>query len=814
MACDDPRRRPIEEKEKADQAHSKFKSAESDFASTLKLWHWWIKETENLSQRKARALCKTNYLSYSKMREWRDLEAQLRQIAKRINLDTNQDTGGDEAIRRALLSGLLSRIGVYDEEAREFRGARGIRFAIHPSSAICKNFKPATSPTQKLNSQLSTLNSIDKFSGKNFVFAAELVDTSRLFARQVAPINRDIIEKIAGPLCRHSYNSPEWDAQNGFVRAYEQVTLYGLVIVEKRRCDYTKVNPEVSRDIFIRRGIIDGTIANPPPALKNNFKIIQEMKRRADRLRKVELFDEDTLVAFFDANIPKGIASAHELRKWLYKAKGHELDAFRLKARDWLEEDDDTGGDFPGHITISGIKIPLSYKHSLNDEEDGITCTVKASEAHVLKDWHSEWLVPGAIGEKLSWMIAALPSRERRILSPVEDTVARLMTYLRPGETPLNEALSTALRDRFGVLVYSDAWDKIRFPAHFFVRYRIIDDTTRKTIALTRNLDEALSKIKETQKNAPETAHPQKSSPKDKTSQTCTKWDFGKIEEEKLVGEAGWQIHKYPGLTDNGDSVSIAEFTDKEKALQSHSAGITRLYLLNFGKKTQASIKFPRWQIDSAILLKNLNYTESKIAEDLIYSATMEAFVRDKAPIRTKEEFEKRVTDWQPLSEAIEKLMRLTQSIIPAAAEIITQLSSAFNLPEETKIAVKNQLDWLVFTGFIKNIPLSRLEHYPRYLESIRKRLEKARLSPSQDMERERKVQEYWMRYRNIISTKEMQRVNRKALVDYRWMIEEYRVSLFTQELRTPAPVSTKRLDLKWDMVISISQSRPPSAES
>lgn len=769
MACEDPRRRPVEEKAKADQAHAKFKSQASDFETILRMWNWWQAETKDLSQNKTRKLAAANYLSYTKMREWQEIVEQLTTFAKRLNLDLKGDKGGIEGLHRALLSGLLSRIGIFDTENRDYRGARGIRFLPFPGSALYKK------PPQ-------------------WIVAGELVDTSRLFARECAEINPEWLEPIAGSLCKHSYSHPEWDQQSGFVRASEQVTLYGLVIVASRRCDYSRIDPQMSRDIFIRRGIIDGAISNPTPLIKRNNLLLSEIKERAGKLRKPELFDEDALTAFFDSAIPSHICSAGALKKWLFKANQKEIDSFRLKAEDWLPAVDDTKGDFPDAIIIDGVRMTLSYKHSLDDDEDGITCTVRQSGAYALKEWRSDWLVPGAIREKISWMISCLPSAQRRILSPVEDVVSRLMTYLSPGELPLNEALSRAFYEHWGLRIMPDTWDKNRMPAHFTVRYRIIDDKTRRLIASGRNLEEVLAKVSSQKK--------QSNTPASRNIvndiQKHTAWDFPDLEPSVVTGEAGWQIRQYTALADEGDGVTIHTYTEAAKAESTHQAGITRLYVMAMGPKAKSTIRFRQWPLQAAYHLKKIGYDEAQIVSDTLFAIAGETFVRNKAPIYTKAEFEARADSLNP-SEARAELLTLIFDAITAAADRLQQLETNTKLAKETVEAIKNQLDWLIFPGFIKSIPLVRLRHYHRYLEAIRIRIERAMLSPSADIRREDEASAHWRRYRELVASKNLRHINIPALVEYRWMIEEYRVSLFAQELRTPFPISAKRLDAKWD---------------
>ena len=768
MACDDPRRRPIDEKEKADQAHAKFKAPESDFAVTLKMWRWWDDETRSISQNQARKLCKATYLSYPKMREWRDLAAQLEKLCERLGLETKSDKGDNAAIHRSLLSGLLGRIGVFDSERRDYRGARAIRFSIFPGSVLFKK------PPQ-------------------WIMAGELVDTSRLYARQAAVLDPEWIEPIAGDLCRHSYHSPEWDGEHGFVRATEQVTLYGLVIVQGRRCDYSRIDPVASRDIFIRHGLVGCDFPRPPPVVRDNANLIASIRRRAEKTRNPQLLDEDRLAAFFDSVVPRDICSADALRKWLRRATPAEAEAFCLKESDWMPKESGPSAAFPDTISIGRARMRLTYRHSLDDEEDGITCTVRKSDAAALREWRADWLVPGALPEKLAWMISCLPSAQRRILSPIEDTVSRLLTYLRPGEEPLKDAICRTVRDEWGIRIAPDAWDKIRMPVHFLVRFRVKDDANGRIIAAGRDLEEVLDRCG-LAKSTPSAANLATK------NQKHTRWDFGDLREVIEAGHAGWTIRQYPALKDEGDGVSIGLYTDPVKAGAVHAGGLARLFVLALGKEAKSLVRFRQLPIQTALYLRNSGYTDTALADDFLLAIASEAYVRDKPGIRTAADFNERLKSCYPrLAEAQGELSRMFFDIVTAAAERIRVAESDERLSAETAAAVKNQIAWLVFPGFLRHVPFDRLRHYRRYLEGVRIRLERARLSPSTDAEREAQVAPYWNRYRDAVTSQKPFQYNAAALSDYRWMVEEYRVSLFAQELRTPMPVSPKRLSALWE---------------
>ncbi|MBR4615491.1 MAG: DUF3418 domain-containing protein, partial [Kiritimatiellae bacterium] len=457
MSCDDPRRRPVDEKEKADQAHAQFREQGSDFLGTLKLWHWWDEQSKSLSQSKLRKLAQKTYLSYPKLREWRDLARHLTELSKRLGLDTENDNGGPDALHRSLLAGLLARIGHLDPESHDYRGAHGLRFALHPSSIIAKK-RP------------------------EWIVAGELVDTSRLFARNAASIDVRWIEPIAADVVKRSYREPEWDAASGFVRAIEQVTLYGLVIIPSRRRDFSRIDPATSRKIFILCGLVRCEFPRPSREVRENASVIGEMRRRAERMRRPELFDEDALVAHFDAAIPPGVVTARDLVHWLHAATDEEKARFRLDRRRWLPKVGVSSAAFPDSLRIGNARLSLSYRHSPDDSSsDGITCTVRKRDAAALALWNADWLVPGALPEKISFLLNSLPSALRRVLSPISDTVTIIAPLLHPDERTLADAVREVLKTHNGIAIPEGTWANIKYPPHLLVRYRVKDEDGNET---------------------------------------------------------------------------------------------------------------------------------------------------------------------------------------------------------------------------------------------------------------------------------------------------------------------------------------------
>ena len=788
MSCDDPRRRPVDEREKAMQAHAPFRVPGSDFLGTLKLWRWWTAETAALSQSKARALAKKTYLSYPKMREWRDLTHQLEQLCQRLKLDVTNDNGGADALHRALLTGLLGRLGTLDTETHDYRGAHGLRFAIHPSSVLAKR--------RKLQDEKQKANDKPKAGGKreqgaDWVMAGELVDTSRLFARNAATIDPRWIEPAAGVICRHHCHSPEWDPATGFVRATEQVTLYGLVIVPARRCDYSRFDLGKAREIFIRRGLIDGDIPHPPPPVRENNALLDALRKLAEKTRQPELFDEDRIFAHFDRVIPPEVASVPALRKWLHAKMPPQ---FRLRKNDWWPQASATSRDFPETIRIGDARMSLTYRHTPDNETtDGITCTVRKRDAAALRLWRTDWLVPGALPEKLLWMLSVLPSAQRRILSPLADTVAGLMLHLKPGEEPLEDAVRRTVYAQWGIRIAPDAWNAQRIPAHLRVRFRIKDDTTGNILADSRDLDEALSAAGITRSSRTTSAPMAKHAA----------WDFGPLAEKVSGGQAGWQLEHYPALHDEGDGVTLQLYADLATATRVHSAGVTRLYLLALGEKAHIPLRNRDLPPAAVLRLKMMDYATEQLTGDILAGAVKETFVRNLPPVRDKDEFERRLANGRNARiEAQVEIGRLAIDALATAEGVSRRLETDVSIPEETIQDISTQLIWLVCRGFPRYVPLARLRHFARYLKGMAVRLDRARNSPAADRERIMRFAPFWQRYADTVTGKAKGPFDPDLLNDYRWLLEEYRISLFAQELRTAEPVSPKRLDSLWSSIM------------
>ena len=785
MSCDNPKKRPLDEKDQADREHAKWRVKDSDFLGTLELWKWWNEKTSSMSATQLRKLATASYLSYPKMREWRELVFRLESLCRRLKLDTTSDNGGPDQFHRALLPSLLNKIGKLDRETNDFRGAHGIRFQIHPASALAKSFKPKTTRPERRHGKNGAAV---KDAPSEWVMAGELVDTSRLFARDAARIDQAWIEPAAGDLAKRSYYDPQWDAKCGFVRAKERVTLYGLVLVEGRRRDFSRIDPEVSRRLFVLHALVLGEFPNPPAIVKENRAILAELEKLAEQRRRRELFDIDRIAAHFEKTVPEGIVSAHELKKWLHTATARELKAFRLNRDEWLGALRTADGDYPELINIAGAKLRLEYRHSPDDpERDGITCTAMKSDAKALLLWRADWLVPGALAEKTAMILNSLPSSLRRALPGVSETLTLILPMLKPADESLKDAIRRVVYQRLAVRIPAEIMDAIKIPDHLRVRFKIRDDKTGKILAASRNLEEALEKAEVGQGECAV-----------KASTRHTSWDFGDMRDYSGSGKAGWNIRLYKAICDEGDGVTIKLFKTEDAADAEHARGVARLIALELSKRSKREFRPKGLSFPAAVYFKSISYSPEKLSDDLFMKAVRGAAVDGLEKVVDAECFARRVKErCAAINDAYAELTALVTNILEDAGAVSTAAESA-DLPDDIMKDIDTQLAWLVYRGFIASVPREKLELYPKYFKALRLRIGRAKLDRTGDRTKMARFEPYWTQYRDLATGTNVKNVDRAALAEYRWMLEDYRISLFAQEIKTSQRVSPERLSRLW----------------
>lgn len=795
LECDDPRRRPMDNQADADKCHAQFLTQNSDFSAMLRLWRWYREKNEKGSQSALRRLCKENYLSFPRMRDWSDLRDQLEHLCKTLKLDVTSTTGGEIGLHKALLAGLLANVGHRDPEMNDYRGTRTIRFSLFPGSGLVRikqkreEHPPRHMPrTAKGPPQLPT--------SRDWVIAGELVETSRLFARTAACIDPQWIEPLARAQCKYSYHSAQWDPVNGFVRVRERVTFYGLVLVESRVRDLSRINPVEARTIFIREGLIQGALPAPiPPVIHSNLNRISTLLTAEAKTRQHGmLFNPDLAFAFYDARIPPDICSAQALRTWLKTA---DSDVLLMRDSD-LPPARDLTLDFPDSILINGNRLQLTYRNAQGESDDGITCTVPAHLLNQVAAWRSDWLVPGMLDEKLRWMLNALPSKIRRLLLPYDETLAQCCARLHPGKSALTTAFAEAIYAVRGIRVPTEQWRDDALPDHLRMRFVVCNDADT-TLGSGRNID-ALAKLFG-QQHAPSTARDAQLQRWQRTG--ITHWDFGDLPAQIDVGKAGWPIIHYPALVDQTDSVALQLFAEAGQAATTHERGVCRLAALALGKESKRYFAAPSLPRDAQLYLTTLESTPAELGDEIGRCIFREVLIESRPVVRTAAVFAERLAAAKGLLHSVHLMRtRMVTAILQTASELTTLLSRT-TLLEVTHDDIEEQLAWLVFPSFAETIDTPQLNHLPRYLEAIRMRIERAKTNPATDLRKRSELEPHWKRYVEFLDKEPRPIHDSSALQEYRWLVEEYRVSLFAQELRTPVAVSAKRLNQLWDKAIS-----------
>lgn len=872
LECDDPRRRPIEKQSEADAAHARFLTPASDFAAAIRLWRWYEEQGGFTSNTTARRLCRDHYLSFPRMRDWHDLRDQLARLVKQTGLDATSESGGDAGLHRALLAGLLGHIGKYDPETKSYSGAHGLRFALFPGSGLAKAKRDGDKQKRRTTAQPEAPQRPSRTAlptSRAWIIAGELIETSRLFARTAACIDLAWIEPIAGPLCKSSFHSPWWDGVKGFARVRERVTLHGLVLVENRTRDYSRINPAEARALFIRHGLVAGELPNPPPVIRENDKRLAAIRlaRAKTRSALTRSDDDETIYAFYDARIPADVCSADALRRWLRQTPA-QADTLRLSDAE-LPPPDARANLFPDTLTLDDRTIPLTYRHAPGEQDDGITCTVTVDQLPLLRAWRADWLVPGMLPDKVRWLLTALPAKTRRLLAPLDDTLARCLTHMSPGREPLLAALAHTLGAETAVRIPPDTWREETLPDWLRIRF-VVTDAAGVLLGSDRNFAVILKRF------APAAAPARAAAPAGGSHfhrDGLTSWNFGDLPHEIDVGCAGWPIVHYPALVDaSANACALRLFPDPAVAAATHDEGVVRLFALALERDYGLMRRPPSLSKGQRRLLTAIEATPESFGDDLARAAIKATFIAARPPIRTAAVFAERLTqERNRLGEIHARLRALCLAVLhdadtiervlsgeappvlpsrpartdppllkrPAggASSAVTRtkalatfadlLSTGSHIPaddvfaetsvrairrapamaaptalaEESADDLREQLAWMVFPGFIRVTPWARLQHYPRYLEGIRVRLERLRTNPAGDLKRLAEIVPLWQRYTAFAVKSEKPPHDRAALDTYRWLIEEYRISLFAQELRAAVPVSAKRLNAQWDKV-------------
>jgi ATP-dependent helicase HrpA len=784
----DPRDRPTEKQQAADEAHKQFAVEGSDFLSLIKLWDVYQDWADKLSNSRLRKACQQNFISFARMREWRDLHRQLARLVNSAGMKEGPRHGDADAIHRALLAGLLSNIAVRGD-TNEYTGAGDQTFFLWPGSAAAQK-KP------------------------KWIVAAELVETTRRFARTIGPINPDWLEKIGSHLVKRSYSEPHWDRKSAQTMAFEKVMLYGLTVVPRRRCRYAPVDPAKSREMFIQHALIEGDWDSTAPFFIHNRALKEELTGWQAKLRQTQIFaSEEMQFRFFDERLPQDVTDGPRFEQWRKKAE-HANPELLFLTKEVLLADPSVVLDqklFPDAVKVGSTKATVEYKLDPSSPTDGVTVIVQARAVAQLDASKLGWLVPGMLRDKVESLIKALPKEHRRLFLPIQETAEKVSAMLDLDKGDLEGQIALALRKIGGEHVPVDLLTSAKIPDHLQVKVRVVDEKG-ETVASGADVDRIkrelhgrhVAKLEETAAAA------------EWTRTGLTDWTIGELPQSIDVGEG---TRAYPMLVDEGQSIGMKLSHSPQLAERNTRQALVRLFsLLESRRITQQVMYLPRiepWSMQGASILTaadtlrgNVEVATSKgyiaafrsqvggrIAERA--TAHLNEIPRDEAAFRR---FVKLATN--QISVAVQETGDVLESLLPRAREAQKNVSQPIQAALE--MSQRDSLSqWLHLfrPGFLSEAPWESLTSYPRYLDafSIRwKKLKEGGLT--RDRELTAKVALFWNKYVDIVSKRPALHT---AFEPVRWLIEEYRVSLWAQQLRTATPVSEKRLREAWDAAIA-----------
>ncbi|GGK22840.1 ATP-dependent helicase [Pilimelia terevasa] len=770
LSIQDPRERPADHQQAADTKHVRFRDKDSDFATVLNLWRYVQEQQRALSSSAFRRLCRTDFLNYLRVREWQDIYSQLTQVGKEIGVHRNRTPADERAVHTALLAGLLSHLGLYDAEKREYVGARGARFALFPGSALFKK-------------------------NPRWVMVAELVETSRLWGRMAAKIEPEWVEPLAGHLVKKQYSEPHWSSTQAAALAYEKVTLYGLPIVSQRRVQLGRLDPPLARELFVRHALVEGAWQTRHAFVAHNAALRAEVEELEHRARRRDiLVDDDALFAFYDARVPADVTSGRHFDSWWKKTRDGQPELLNL-TREILTN---TGRgavsdrDFPPVWEYGEHRLPLTYQFEPGAAADGVTVAVPLALLPTLDPRPFTWQVPGLRRDLLAALLRTLPKPTRRHFVPVPDYAAALAAELTPGEDALLPSLERALRGYTGVVVDRAEWDVAKVPAHLWLTFRVVDGAGR-ALAEGKDLAALVAELRPTVRAT--------LAGSDELTRTgATAWDFGALPRTVPRKAGGVALTGYPTLVDEGTSVGVTVVESAGVQQQRMWAGTRRLLLLTAPpplKSVQARLS----NAERLGLSRNPHGGVPALLDDCVRAAVDALVAAHGGPAWDGEGFaalrEKVRAD---LPDRLYDVVREVGGILTRAHALEKRLAGTANpllIPAFTD--VRAQLGGLVYRGFVVVTGAGRLSDLDRYLAAAALRLDRLPANPHRDRELMAQVHEAQREYKELYRACGGGGPRAGALTGIRWMLEELRVSLFAQSLGTPYPVSLVRIQRAVD---------------
>ncbi|MFE1840137.1 ATP-dependent RNA helicase HrpA [Streptomyces sviceus] len=779
LSIQDPRERPADKQTQADQQHARFKDETSDFLAYLNLWRYVREQQKERGSSSFRRMCKQEYLNFLRIREWQDIYTQLRTVAKQMGIHLNEDDAPDQSVHVSLLAGLLSHIGmkdVKDGNKNEYLGARSAKFAIFPGSALFKK-QP------------------------RFVMSAELVETSRLWARVNAKIEPEWVEPLAEHLLKRTYSEPHWEKDQAAVMAYEKVTLYGVPIVAQRKVNYGRIDPESSRELFIRNALVEGDWRTHHKFFADNRRLLSEVEELEHRARRRDIVvDDDTLFDFYDQRVPEHVVSGAHFDSW-WKRKRHEEPEFLDFEREMLIRESAeavTKADYPDSWRQGPLKFRVTYQFEPGADADGVTVHIPLQVLNQVKDEGFDWQIPGLREELVTELIRSLPKPIRRNYVPAPNFAKRFLDTAVPLQEPLTTTMARELKRMVGVPFEAEDFDWARVPDHLRITFRIVDERRRK-LAEDKNLESLRLQLKPKARQALSQAAAATASREGGESlerKGLTDWTIGTLTRVFETRRAGQPVKAYPALVDDGDTVSVRLFDTEAEQAEAMWKGTRRLIVRNIPVSAAKFASEKLTNPQKLALSANPHGSIQALFDDCA-TAAADKLIGDFGGPAWDEESYRKLYD-KVRAEIVDTTVRTVgqvQQVLAAWQACERRLKAVRSPALLANLAdVRKQLDALVKPGFVTETGLRRLPDLMRYLVAADRRLQQMPTNVQRDTTRMEKVHEMQDEYAWLLEQLPQGQPVPQQVLDIRWMIEELRVSYFAHALGTAYPISDKRI--------------------
>ncbi|MET9460967.1 ATP-dependent RNA helicase HrpA [Streptomyces canus] len=779
LSIQDPRERPADKQTQADQQHARFKDETSDFLAYLNLWRYVREQQKERGSSSFRRMCKQEYLNFLRIREWQDIYSQLRTVAKQMGIHLNEDDAPDQSVHVSLLAGLLSHIGmkdVKDGNKNEYLGARSAKFAIFPGSALFKK-QP------------------------RFVMSAELVETSRLWARVNAKIEPEWVEPLAEHLLKRTYSEPHWEKDQAAVMAYEKVTLYGVPIVAQRKVNYGRIDPESSRELFIRNALVEGDWRTHHKFFADNRKLLSEVEELEHRARRRDIVvDDDTLFDFYDQRVPEHVVSGAHFDSW-WKRKRHEQPEFLDFEREMLIRESAeavTKADYPDSWRQGPLKFRVTYQFEPGADADGVTVHIPLQVLNQVTDDGFDWQIPGLREELVTELIRSLPKPIRRNYVPAPNFARRFLDTAVPLQEPLTVTMARELKRMVGVPFDAEDFDWTRVPEHLRITFRIVDER-RRNLAEDKDLEALRLKLRPKARQALSQAAAATASREGGESlerKGLTDWTLGTLTRVFETRRAGQPVKAYPALVDDGDTVSVRLFDTEAEQVEAMWKGTRRLIVRNI-PVSPAKFASEKLTNPQKLALSSNPHGSIQALFDDCATAAADKLIGDFGGPAWDEESYRKLYD-KVRAEIVDTTVRTVgqvQQVLAAWQACERRLKTVRSPALLANLAdVRAQLDALVKPGFVTATGLRRLPDLMRYLVAADRRLQQMPTNVQRDTTRMEKVHEMQDEYAWLLEQLPQGRPVPQQVLDVRWMIEELRVSYFAHALGTAYPISDKRI--------------------